>query len=245
MLIADPAERKAKAEAKRHTLLHFLRNETWSTTEVLTQLVGIDNRQAIHKTLTRMQDEELVKKHELPIGGRVRPVVVWGITPNGIAAAFDDNEPYEERPYFSPSRLALSRVPHQIDLQRARLSAESAGWQNWQRGERLGFNPPIRPDALVTSPDGELFAIEVERTIKTKKRYQQVIKGHLSQIQEQHWSRVLYLMPPDFPRRLKRVFDSIEHIVIADRQYMTLEDKHRKRFLFLALPDWPDLDKGL
>lgn len=242
-LISNPAERAQKAGEKRAALLGFLRDETWSVADVLSLIAGLSSRQATHKTLMQLERDELIKRHSLPIAGRVS-LTVWGITPHGLAMSWTDGEKYEERPYFEPSRLNISRVPHQIDLQQARITAESAGWADWVRGERLGFKPLIRPDALVTSPKGTRVAIEVERTIKTRKRYQVVIRDHLTQIRQGEWQAVFYLTPDGMAARLKNLFDSIEHVMI-DGQRVNLEDSHRKRFKFLDLSKWPNVENAL
>lgn len=243
MLISDPKERAAKAAEKRRAVLRYLRDETWTTAELLGKVMGIKTRQTIHRTLTGMERDELIKRHSLPIAGRVS-LTLWGITPHGLAHAWDEDEEYQDRPHFEPGRLALSRVPHQVDLQRARLQAEAAGWTEWERGERLGFKPVIRPDAITTRPDGLRVAIEVERTVKTRKRYQAIIRDHLTQIKEQKWAGVLYLCPEGIGPRVKRIFDSIEYVVI-DGQRVPLEGAHRKRFKFVALEEWPNLDNAL
>ncbi len=242
MLISDPAERAQKSQEKRRALLRFLRDETWSVADVLAQVAGVASRQAIHKTLMQMEREELIKRHSLPNAGRVS-LTAWGITPHGLAYSWDEGEDYEDRPHFEPSRLALSRVPHQVDLQLARLAAEAAGWSGWVRGERLGFKPVIRPDAITTSPKGALVAIEIERTIKTRKRYQAIIRDHLTQIRQGEWQVVFYLTPDGMAARLKKVFDSIDHVVF-DGQRVAIEDAHRKRFRFLDLSAWPNVENA-
>jgi hypothetical protein len=243
MLISDPKERAKKAEEKRREVLRFLRDETWSVADVLARVVGVSSRQAIHKTLTQMERDELVKRHKLPIAGRVA-LTAWGITPHGLAFSWDEAEEYEDRPTFEPSRLSLSRIPHQIDLQQVRLSAEAEGWTDWVRGERLGFKPEIRPDAMAVRPDGLKVAIEVERTIKTRKRYQAIIRDHLVQMRQGQWQAVFYICPEGMPARLKKVFDSIEYVVI-DGQRVPLEESHRKRFKFISLEEWPSMENAL
>lgn len=238
MLISDPAERAAATTQKRRAVLRFLRDETWSVPDVLAQVAGITSRQGIHSTLKAMERDELVKYHSLPIAGR-RDLPTWGITPHGLAFSWDEAEEIEDRPRFEPSRLSLSRVPHQIDLQRARLAAEAAGWTDWQRGERLGFSPPIRPDALATTPRGVRVAIEVERTIKTRQRYQQILGSHLEAIRAGHWLAVIYLTPEGMASRLRRVVEAVPYILESGER-KELNDSHRRRFKFLELSSFPE-----
>lgn len=237
MLISNPAERRESAERKRRSILRFLRDETWSTGDVLQQVAGVTTRQAIHKTLVQLEKGEFVKRHILAVGGRSE-ATLWGITPHGLAFAWDEKESLQERPYFDTSRVTVSRVPHQVDLQRARVAAEAAGWTEWTRGERLGFKAELRPDAIAVRPDGVRVALEVERTIKTTKRYQVIIREHMKNITAGRYGGVLYLCPEQVTPRLSRIFDAIEYVVI-DGERVKLEDKHRRRFKFMNLKDFP------
>lgn len=234
-LIRDQAERMAKRDEKRRAILRFLRDETWSCADVLATVAGINSRQVAHRTLSAMERDDLVKRHKLPIAGRV-DLTAWGITPNGLGWAFDPSEPYEDRPYFEPSRLTLSRVPHQLDLQRARITAEAKGWTEWTRGERLGFKTAIRPDAIARHPNGHRVAFEVERTIKTRKRYQQILADHLGQIQADHWKAVFYLCDEGLAPRVEKIFQSIDHVMFEGNRVPITN--HLGRFRFLNLKDW-------
>ncbi|MGP5895220.1 MobC family replication-relaxation protein [Pseudomonas aeruginosa] len=238
MLISDPKARAEAVAAKRGAILRFLRDETWSVPEILGRVAGISTRQGIHTTLKAMERDELVKYHSLPIAGR-RDLPLWGITPHGLAMSWSDGEEYQDRPRFEPSRLTLSRVPHQIDLQRARLAAEAAGWRDWVRGERLGYSVPMRPDAVATSSKGVTVAIEVERTIKTKSRYQQIIANHLQAIAAGRWVGVYYLTPEGMAERLQRVMEGVGYI-IENGERIELNDTHRRRFRFLELAAFPE-----
>jgi hypothetical protein len=50
MLISDPKERAAATALKRRAILRFLRDETWSTPDVLAKVASIASRQGIHAT---------------------------------------------------------------------------------------------------------------------------------------------------------------------------------------------------
>lgn len=243
-LISDPTERQRAAEEKRARLLRFLRDETWSTAQILQRVAGLKSRQAISSTLRQMERDKLVRRQELRIAG-LNNVVAWGITPHGMAMSWDDSEEMEQRPVFEPSRLTLTRVPHQIDLQTARLQAEAAGWTGWERGERQGKSERgrITPDAVATRPDGVRVAIEIERTIKTSKRYQQIIAQHLGAIQGKEWLGVYYVCPGNIAHRLQRLFGVIEYLPWqGDR--VPFEPHLRRRFQFVALDEFPPITGG-
>ena len=119
---------------------------TWSTVEILADLLQV-SRQAGWKTLKQLETAGLVRQHKIILVGR-SALPLWGITPHGLAYAWDLEEPVENRPTFEPSRIALSMVPHNLALQHTRLRGERAGWTESTRGERLGFNVKYRPDAI-------------------------------------------------------------------------------------------------
>lgn len=233
MLISSLVERVARIEKKRRLILRFLRDETWAMADILCKVAELQTRQAVHKTLVGMERANLVKKGALPISGCIS-LTAWGITSHGLAHAWDDSEDYEYRPYFDPARLSVSQIQHQSLLQKVRLAMEEAGWKEWYRGERLGFKTKVRPDAVALRPDGLRVAIEIEPTVKTGKRYQQIIRNHLMQIKEGGWDAVLYLS--GYAGRLQRIFDSIDYVLLPGERVL-LNETHRKRFRFLALDD--------
>jgi hypothetical protein len=236
MIITNREDRLQAGKDKREKILKFLRDEIWTTSAVLQKLLGFKTIQAANQTLQRMEKEDTVRRHV--VGSSMIKANIWGITPHGLALSFSAGEEYEHRPTFEPSKLTISRIPHQIELQIARLKAEEAGWQNWVRGERLGFEVDMRPDAVVVANDGAKVAIEYERTIKTRKRYQQIIVNHLKKIKEGAWSRCVYVCPDSLALKLQRVFDSIDYVVV-NKERVVLTEAHRRRFSFVDISNFP------
>lgn len=243
MLISDPKLRHEAAERKRAALLRFLRDEIWSSANILAIVANLKSPQAIHKTLMQLERDGMLRRHSFPIVGRVHQTL-WGITPHGLAYAWGEDEQYQDRPRFEPSKLVLARIPHQINLQEARLKAEASGWSGWLRGERLGLRQAIRPDALALSPKGLKVALELERTIKTRLRYQTVIREHMVAVRAGHWQVVVYITPDDMAHRLKRVFDSISYVSV-EGAHEVMNDKQRNLFRFIALSDWPHMERAV
>lgn len=110
---------------------------------------------------------------------------------------------------------------------------------------RLGL--PKLPDAEAISPDGESVAIEVEREIKTDRRYEAVIGAYVSQIKgNQRWGRVDYLCPDaSFAARLARVFGRLSQLRLEGKQGQetkkgALTQVHLDRFRFYAAECWPE-----
>ncbi|MBU9863660.1 molybdopterin-guanine dinucleotide biosynthesis protein MobC, partial [Rahnella aceris] len=91
---------------------------------------------------------------------------------------------------------------------------EQKGASGWINGDRTTFlnryQTSHRPDGLITLPGGIVIAIETERRLKTKARYQSIIASHLLARTRKDWIYVFYIVPdPQKKRGLERLFDSI------------------------------------
>jgi hypothetical protein len=234
MLIKSYKER-VERQANRHDLvLSFLRDETWSSSQVLTELLN-GSPALTSKTMAQLERQQFVVRHE------VKPLrqVLWGITTHGLAYAWSDHEPMQKRAYFEPSKLSVLAVPHHLDIQRARLKAQRAGWENWIPEALLPRGLVKRPDAVVTAPDGRKIAIEIERHVKTVKRYEAIFSAYLQAIRRGEYHEVHYLAESrKFAGRLQRVFGLVTSVpVVGERIQLT--EKHKVKFIVAALEDWP------
>lgn len=243
MLIQNYDQRQLRIQEKRLKVLGFLRQETYSSPANIQKVMGVTTPHAARKTLKQYEAEGLVRRSEFSFEGA--RIYLWGITPHGIALSFGESEDYEEYPHFDPSRLSLTTVPHHLDTQRIRLELEGKDWTSWQtcdRGEFLRRTKAAhRPDGIITSPTSEMIAIEVERTIKTKKRYQQIITAHLKDIKAGHWKEVYYFLPSNTLRQaLSRIFASISYVVI-NGQRVQLEERHKAVFKFYTYDEVKEL----
>ncbi len=87
-----------------------------------------------------------------------------------------------------------------------------------------------------------MIAIETERRLKTKARYQSIMASHLIARTERHWIYVFYVVPDEQKKRALRVlFDSISHVIVKG-QHITLEEKHRNVFRIHTLDELKNLD---
>ena len=81
-LLAAPADRRARSAQKVGAVLRFLRQEIWSSQDILGGVMGVDSRTAAHKNLARMEDEGLLRRHKVEgLGGGA--ITLWGITSHG------------------------------------------------------------------------------------------------------------------------------------------------------------------
>lgn len=247
-LWSDPQARTARAEEKRRKILRFLRREGWTTTDVVATLLGI-GYSAAHQALKATEREGLTSSSALFVPGKfgVNKMVLHGITAQGLAYAYDLDEVQDARSPWEPSKTNPSFVPHQVMTQLARVRAEQGGWQEWQPARALmGLGLPKLPDGQGISPDGMRVAIEVEREIKTDRRYEAVIGAYIAQIKaDGRWQRVDYLCTnADFAERLARIFGRLRQLRLElpgkPAKVGRLEQAHLNRFRFYSYEQWPN-----
>jgi hypothetical protein len=239
-LLHTAADRDARVSEKRARLLSFLRDEVYSSAEVLSLVMGLESRQATHKSLVKFAQEALIVSHEVQYFGR--RFLIWGITAHGQAMAFNLSSEKNRTAVFEPSRMSLQNLGHTLDVQRIRLRAEAAGWTAWRNGESLGKLPKDanRPDALAISAAGIVIAVEVERTIKTRKRYEVILVNYLRAIKAEKIQLVVWVCPTrDFAARLRAIITGITHVRTEGKKVAIEPARHHSHIRFLAYDQWP------
>jgi len=225
-------ERQARAQAKKDTILAFLASGEVYTSVVVAAQVMATSHSAAERTLAGLVRDGALKREIHMVDSR--KMNLYGITPHGLALmdCFD-------RPYFQLGRTNSSYIPHHLETQRARLAAEEAGWTDWTPGKLLhGQGLKKIPDAIATSPAGVRVAIEIERYVKTPKRYEEIISAHLQSISKKLWREVHYLTPDGLAMRVAKAFENVKSVPVnGDR--IQLEQAHRERFRFYELKNWP------
>jgi hypothetical protein len=239
--LLPPDIRRARMEAKRRAVLRWLRDETWSTPEVLGKVMGVNARQGVYQTLTHLERDGYLTSADVPIFKKATQRIV-GISAHGLAHAFDLGEAFEVRPTFEPSKVKISTLQHEVDIQMLRFQAECAGWMHWIPGARLGVSRggEKRPDAVARDPQQNVVALEVERSIKTGKRYEVLLSQYLQAIAKGRYARVIWLSPTlDLSLRLKRIIFSILAVPVGGKR-IALEPRHYQLLDFLDYSQWPN-----
>ena len=92
-------------------------------------------------------------------------------------------------------------------------------------------------DAIAIRPDGQKVAIEVERTVKTVKRYAEILVSHLEARKQGKWDWIYYLSPDEAVRdRVQRAYSEI-HRAVWRGQAIAITETHRAPFRFYAYDD--------
>jgi hypothetical protein len=226
-------ERQARAGEKRERLLNFLASgEVWTSTQLAADLLQVSRPVALNALVSLGQERAIVSEFHMIMG---RTQKIWGITSHGLALA----EVVGNVSAFQLGRTNPSHIPHHLQTQQARIAAESAGWDGWVPGKLL-YNRELRkvPDAAATAPSGNRVAVEIERYIKSPKRYSDIIAAYLRDIKEGRFDEVHYLAPGGLHVPLEKVFRGIKAFSFAGEQ-VQVEERHQKRFKFYSLDEWP------
>lgn len=243
--IHDKVKQSERIEEKQNIVLGFLANEMFSTSEILGQLLGL-SRTATFKTLKSMEKQDLVRLHhiEYELAQRGKQTI-WGLTPKGALLATDlDNFQID---FYEAGRIATSTMAHSLAIQRVKVAGHTKGWTDWissRKLKQIAAKDKAKwkqiPDALGTSLDGKVIAFEVEKTVKTPKRYQAILGNYAKMFLDKTVDQVFYICPENIVKRLERLFSNIETLIVDGKSYPVHENV-LKRIQFLSYEDWNEL----
>lgn len=235
------ARRMARAQDKRSALLSFLASgEVWTVIDVASKVMGVSRRRALDG-LAAMERDHLITSETLSVGARA--TTLYGITAHGcaVADAFDC-------PVFEKGRTNPSWVEHRVAGQRLRLAAEAAGWTGWLPERALRGKAALEgwkkiPDAVATSPVGNVTAIEVERYCKTPKRYSELWLQYLHDLKAGRIKFVHFVCPPGVETLVARAMARVTHVKL-NGEAVAITDVHRARFSYFNFNNWPGDSNG-
>lgn len=253
MVLLTVEERKVRQEVKQRVVLRFLRTSIYSSSDILGEVLELKSPSSVSRSLAAIERRELIKRHTFHVlNGRM---TLWGITAHGQAMAAEPQEDIVSHT-FEPSKVGLATLQHTLDLQRLEVRADKAGWRGWQscdRGpirvltlakgnKRDGPSTGSRPDAIAITPDEVCVSIELERTIKTPRRYRdQIIPSHLQRINAGDCQYVVWVLnDADQLDRLQRILrTAAKELQAKGRFHLQPERVAGKIFRFTTMQDWP------
>jgi hypothetical protein len=192
MLVLDPKDRRGKGLENRERILSFLCVHTYSTIDVLMSLLQIKTKPLISRHLSKLIRDGLVKKAEIKNSfGRV---VLFGITRKAI----DEN--VAMRP-FQPCRINLMTLEHTLFCQKT--SAFFLNSDEFEKHEMTLINVEVgdvkkygfkhRPDLLLKPKYFNHICIEVELSIKSKARYNGILRDYVTLLEKDRILQVIYV----------------------------------------------------
>ncbi len=128
------------------------------------------------------------------------------------------------------------RTHHQL-LQQLELAARARGIRHWQE-ERLCrlLNWSKIPDALYIDMNGNRIAVELELSLKTRWRYEDLLQQYAQLFAERQIDHLLYIVPVTLVPRMRAILDTPRTVVVADR-WWPVTDALRQRWHVQNLPD--------
>ena len=243
--IHSRAEREKIKEAKEEKILSFLLDENFSTSKMISKLLGVTQTTA-YRTLKKMEKKNLVKMENVSVGfddvgGKI---VIWGLTLTGAFLATDVNADVFKPSNYEITRVKSRNISHSLDIQRVRLVAIQKGWTNWQSSRQVYKEASQDrakwlqiPDAVGTSPNNQTIAFEIERTFKGLDRYETILINYAKMILNKVIVGVIYICGLKMASRLKRIFSEIKDIQVDGVEIEGV----LKRFAFYEYDEWGDV----
>ena len=239
-LINSKVERDRIREEKQRQILLFLLAEGFSIAAVLALLVNMTPN-GMQRILRRMEKAGLIKAHTVDFELSAWNLKIWGLTPTGALLATDMDEDIK---FFEVGRIKPITIAHSLALQRVKVIALRYGWNQWESSSRMlkkaneNRSTWIQvPDAVARSPKGRKVAIELERTVKTPKRYVEILANYAEMISMGVIDEVIYVCPEQLTIRLKRLFHRIEKIIFKWKVIPTPAGL-LERFYFSSIENW-------
>ena len=99
-----------------------------------------------------------------------------------------------------------------------------------QTAKKRNDKVPKIPDYTCINPAGDKVAIEYERTIKSRKRYQEVIGQYMDIKERGIIKQVIYFTDEGFADKLRQLFAGIEFVLSAGKteKYQLHDDQFFK-----------------
>ena len=212
--------------------LDFLADEIYTNRQILREVTGIKSSQGIGGFIKRLEKLSFAKEVNLPsVEEPHKTYKIIGITSQGMAEIG-----FTDRRGFELSKLKHSQLLHKFLCQQVHLQAISENQKfisgRWLTDEWFGGRNTKRPDAIIITQDNQKIAIEAERTIKSKYRYQQIIVQYLKMIKANQISKVRYVMPDESKKiMVEKAIKSIKSVTVSTngqkRQFNLTEDVWR------------------
>jgi hypothetical protein len=239
---------KQRHQEKSMLVLRFLRTVTYSTTDILADVLSLSKREHVVDFLEQMEQANVITHREFAeLGGRI---TLWGITATGQDRALRHGEEPNQSA-FNPSKISITNLLHYLAMQRIHVLAERVGWTDFvyvdryrrkQFARNMEHARAVRPDLLTINPAGYRAAIECERTRKSMQRYkEEVIPGHVRALNAHEYDFVLWITrtPADQSELFAVINKVVGELRAADKWNLLVPAASFKRFQFANLTTWP------
>ncbi len=238
MTIVHHNKTAARSREKMTKVLRLLKEDTWTDLANLMLLFDFKSTTPLYRVLEKLIKLGFIEKHVME--SRSGGLSVWGITMDGLAVVIKSTDAVFP-PHFVPSSLTGWALEHHLDTQQARILLEKKGATDWINGDHKNFlcqfRVKHRPDGVITLSCGKRIAVEMERNLKTPRRYQAIMASHLMGWSDSVWSSVYYVVPNRQKKiALMKIFETTNQVIVNNSP-VTLGRHHRAAFQFFTLDE--------
>lgn len=228
-------ERLERRDVKRVEVLKIARLMGWINVLAATQRLDV-TRPAATRTLKGLVDDGLLYAHIIP----GLPKRVWySITERGMAEAYYvEGLPLPHKISSGRWKISPQNYVHEQDVLIFSIQAQKAGAsvrlyeQPSPGGKKARAIADKFPDLLVEI-SSKTYGIEIEREVKSQRRYRDIVASHWLAIERGQYDSVLYLTPDQAIRdRLARMVKSVFESVRLGGRVRALTEAERQRFQF-------------
>lgn len=231
---------------KKRLTLNLLKEDTFSTVGNLALFLQI-SRDNAYRTFKRLEKQGLVVLDERPWRFAQRgKCSIWGLTLKGSRAIVG----FESQRYYSAKKVSDTVIEHSLETQRAKIFALRAGW-TWVSSRDVyqkAYKEPFKwlqvPDAIATSPKGEVIAIEVERSEKSLSRYKAIANNYCQMFYDKTVQHVVYICDAEIKESIERKIFSSEKIEI-NKKLNNFNETFKRKFHFVTYEEWEIYVKNL
>lgn len=193
-------ERLERQDRNERSILLFIAAEGFSTAQMLAELLGYKHPQSVYKILHRLEEKKFLRTYKMDFIGNLYLLTPTGTSQLDEQAEVKNIKPHEIKPYSMEHRLAIQKC--HIAMIRNRVE-----WKTSTGKIKKGQQKP--DGAILFTYDKEEkseIAIEVELTIKTRKRYYQIYNSYISS----RFKLILYVVPNEvLKKRLENILNDI------------------------------------
>lgn len=210
------AEQGAHNKLVRESLLLFLQQYPYAVTEAIQAFLNYKTERGTTGLLKRLVQHGYVKHHKMKnLAGR--GLNLWGLTVKAIYAINDPASLPKRVRGFEPSRVSLATLPHTTETQRVHAALWNTYRKVWvpklsekakRLRERIGKSTRLA-DLAYCEKNDEYAEIEVELTIKSRRRYKEILSIYMDYHESERYTVVWLTKTGDDARRLRSIFAEV------------------------------------
>ena len=220
--------RLEKMNKNQKKIIELCYDHRYTTVEIISEFLGI-RITSVYRIITQLENLKLIKKHKIILVKNTIELTVVGITLEGIYQhARNSNEAkIIESRAFDKSTFNNASFLHTLAIQKVRNKIDKMYPES-----QFTFTPIPRrkrnkqiPD-MVWNPKRDVFvAVEVELTVKTKQRYQDILCLYANDLECWRYKSVIYAIPKLKIKQFRKVIEEQQYVMIKKYKKESLRDR--------------------